>query len=299
MPPARFTVLGAAGFIGRHLTAHLHAHGHPVATPGRQHALDGPDLGPDPGHVVYCIGRTADFRHRPFDTVEAHVCRLAALLRAGRFQSLLYLSSTRVYGRAGSGREDQPIATDPADPDALYDISKLAGESLCLSQPHPEIRVARLSNIFGPGMRPDTFLAAIAREAAAGAVTLATAPASRKDYLAVDDAVDALRRIALRGSQRLYNVAAGRSVDSERLLDALRRLTGCTVSIAAAAPLRRFPPIDTGRLQALYETDGARWAPRPVEDALPALLAALPAPPRADSPGAATASPLPVSETGS
>jgi len=31
----------------------------------------------DPGHVIYCIGLTADFRQKPFETIEAHVSKLA------------------------------------------------------------------------------------------------------------------------------------------------------------------------------------------------------------------------------
>lgn len=277
MCPARFTVLGAAGFIGRHLVAHLRGCGHVVETPGRAAIQDdGPGSrslsGRSLGHVVYCIGLTADFRDRPVETMEAHVGRLLGLFRKADFDSVLYLSSTRVYAGSPTGCEDQALRADPADPDCLYNISKLAGEALCLSQSDPRVRVARLSNVYGPGMQSDSFLAAVAREARSGLIHLASAPQSAKDYLAVAEAVDALRRIALAGETRLYNVASGRTVDHATLANRLQDITGCALSVLPDAPVRRFPQIDTGRLQALYRAAGDRWMPTRVEDALARLL---------------------------
>ena len=72
---ARFTIVGAQGFIGGRLASHLAAHGHEVAMPARG-ALPAKDC----GHVVYCAGVTADFRRRAFDTVAAHVTHLAEAL---------------------------------------------------------------------------------------------------------------------------------------------------------------------------------------------------------------------------
>ena len=135
---ARFTVLGGTGFVGAHLARFLRACGDEVAVPPRDAALSG-----DLSHVVYAIGLTADFRTRPFATIEAHVCRLSRLLERAKFESLLYLSSTRVYARTSVALEDMALAVDPTVTDDLYNVSKLAGESLCLSRETPTVRVAR------------------------------------------------------------------------------------------------------------------------------------------------------------
>ena len=87
-PPSTFTVLGASGYIGSRLVAHLRAQGHTVWAPARGDA----EVFTRPlGHVMYCVGLTADFRTRPFDTVDAHVGLLAEVLRRAQFDSLLYL----------------------------------------------------------------------------------------------------------------------------------------------------------------------------------------------------------------
>jgi len=86
----KFTVLGAGGFIGSHLLAHLRQAGHDCFAPARGDAtLFAEEL----GHVIYCIGLTADFRSRPFDTVRAHVCLLADVLEKApfRFVALSFL----------------------------------------------------------------------------------------------------------------------------------------------------------------------------------------------------------------
>ena len=90
---------------------------------------------------MYCAGLTADYLARPFDTVQAHVSHLAQVLQhglaQGMLQSLVYLSSTRLYdglgdlGEESEAGEDAVLPMDPANPRHLYDFSKGLGESLC------------------------------------------------------------------------------------------------------------------------------------------------------------------------
>ncbi len=248
----KFTVFGGSGFIGRNLVEYLERKGHEVRAPVR-----GEDeiIGADLGHVIYAIGLTGDFRTRPFDTVDAHVVKLTRLLRTSRFDSWLYLSSTRVYGRLAHesvAHEDTPLPVLP-DADGLYDISKLMGEALCLGQNHPHIRVARLSNVYGIGQSRHTFLAAILAELkAAGKVIIREAPESAKDYVALADVLVLLEDIALSGRKRLYNVASGTSVSHAELAGKLRQLTGKVVEFEESAIRRTFVRIDVERVKAEF-----------------------------------------------
>lgn len=96
------TVLGSTGFIGSHLVQYPQRHGYGCNLPekGDESIYTGAL-----GHVIYAIGLMADFRSRPLDTVEAHVCLLQRLIRAGNFESLTYLSSTRAYVGAADTAE--------------------------------------------------------------------------------------------------------------------------------------------------------------------------------------------------
>ncbi len=244
-----FTVLGSSGFIGGELLRHLQVRGHECRAPAR-HELDQLlAAGPDLGHVIYCIGLTADFRERPIETVEAHVGLLAKFLAKSRFQSFLYLSSTRVYQRAKSGREEEGLLLHPQEPSDLYNLSKLTGEGLCLSMPWPTIRVVRLSNVYGRDLMSENFLTSVIRSAVKdGRVALRSSRASAKDYVGVEDVVCLLEKIALTGLHRLYNLASGQSVTNGEILDRLTALTGCSLAYEDAAPTITFPEVSVARI---------------------------------------------------
>jgi nucleoside-diphosphate-sugar epimerase len=264
---ARFTVLGAGGRIGRRLIAHLQSQGHAVFAPVR----GDPAIGTLPlGHVVYAIGVTADFRTRPLETVQAHVCVLAQALARGNFDSLLYLSSTRVYAGAATGREDTSITVNSGDPSDLYNLSKLMGESLCLHAGRPAVRVARLSNVVGgDDAGASEFLSALEREARNGCIVLRSAPESAKDYVHIDDVVELLPRIALGGRARLYNLASGRLVSHRQWCDLLRTRTGCRVELTPGAPRQCFPTVDITRIRDEFGFAPRRVLPLPEEAPAP------------------------------
>lgn len=244
----RFTVFGGEGFVGRHLCARLRAEGHAVTVPPRDAVAQASG---EAGHVIYAIGLTGDFRERPFETVEAHLCLLARLLRRLRYDSWLYLSSTRIYGGLDPAvpvAEETPLRAVPS-PDGLYDLSKLLGESLCLSLESPRVRVARLANVYGAGQSRHGFLGSLLAELREkGSVTFREGPDSAKDYIAAGEVARLLAAIAAGGRHRLYNVASGRATRHAELAEALRHHSGAPMSFAAGAPTRAFPPADVSRI---------------------------------------------------
>lgn len=273
-----FTILGATGFIGSRLAAALAASGEECRTPTRRENLAaGPAASPAAGrtdgrslgHVIDCVG-VNDFMERPEAAIEAHAGRLVALLGQARFESYLYLSSTRVYLGAASTREDAAPPVDTGEAWAVFNLTKLLGEALCLADPRPEVRVVRLSNVYGEGqIFEPVFLPTLIRDALAETrVRLSLSPASAKDYVSVEDVAALLPRIASGGRRRLYNVAAGENVANADLVAALTRETGCRVEIAEDAPDAIFPPIDIGRVREEFD-----FAPSSLLDDLPGLVA--------------------------
>lgn len=260
-----YTVLGATGFIGRHLVEHLRRAGHDVYAPER----DATDLYKRPlGHVLYCIGLTADFRTRPFDTMHAHVSTLASMLEKATFESLLYLSSTRVYARSENTAETAALAVDVADPSDLYNVSKLAGESLCRSCGRAGVRVARLSNVVGHDPESENFLNTLIREALVGRIELQADPSSSKDYIVLDDVISLLPRIVTDGQEWIYNVASGVNVRHIDIANRLAELTGCEIAVRDGAQNYGFPAIDITRIRSEFA-----FSAQPVLQSLPALLA--------------------------
>jgi len=243
----KFTIFGASGFVGSHLRQYLVTQGHSVSTPARGEELDFVNAHSNIGHVIYAIGLTANFRQKPFETVEAHVSKLSDLIQRATFDSWVYLSSTRVYAGLGHdvlASEDSFLKVIPSL-DMIYNLSKLTGESICVSQDNPTIRVARLSNVYGVGMSGSTFLSSVIQEASStGAVTINEAPKSSKDYVSVEDVSMLLTQIAMDGQSRIYNIASGQSTTHGEIATSLTEILGCNVNFAPNANQRNFPPID-------------------------------------------------------
>lgn len=244
-----FTILGASGFIGRALVSWLRGGDHVV------HAVTRASLPAllasrrPAGHVIDCIGLTADFRMRPLDTAEAHVGVVARCLAELSFDSFLFLSSTRVYAHAAATHEDTPLLCLSGARADVYNTTKLAGEALCLTDERPMVRVARLSNAYGPGMPVETMLGEVLRQGAeTGNVLFRQSSRSEKDYVSLARLVRLLPALAMHGRRRLYNVASGRNTSHGEIADALHRAFGWQVTFAAGAPDARFPKISIGRV---------------------------------------------------
>jgi len=258
--------VGGHGFIGRRLIAHLTDDGDQCEVPSRR-------AGPsrlDWGHVIYAAGVTADFRTRPYDTVRSHVTDLMQVLDGGDFKSFLYLSTTRVYRGAADTTEGQPLMVRSDDADQLYNLSKLMGESICLSINNPRVRVARVSNVYSAEFSSPNFLDTLVDDAVSKKrVVLRTDLRSTKDYVHVDDVVRLLAAIARSGRHRIYNVASGENVSNDALVERIRQVSGCTVEVVPAAPLVTFPVISIQRIRQEFSV-----RPASILGELPRLVAA-------------------------
>jgi len=249
IPPTDFTILGASGYIGTALAGALECAGHRVHKVTRATLPALLETRRNAGHVIDCIGLTGDFRTRPHDTAEAHVGVTARCLAGLHFASFLFLSSTRVYARVTTTAEATSLTCAPADPSDLYNLTKLAGEAVCLADPRQTVRVVRLSNAYGGVMPNDTFLGQLLREGrGTGTVRFRQSAKSTKDYVSLAQVTRLLPAIASGGRHRLYNLAAGVNTSHAAIAVALRRHFGWHVDFVPGAPAVRFPSIDTTRL---------------------------------------------------
>lgn len=262
----RVTVLGASGFVGRNLLARLTQSSWDVWAPDRSADLAGRPL----GHVVDCVGITSDYRQRPFETIEAHVCRVGRLLTGCDLESFTYLSSTRLYKRSsGVAREEDPVSLRPTDTDDLYDISKALGECLVLRSGRPA-HIVRLSNVYGLDRPSTNFLPSLITEAIrTGVVRLETAAASAKDYVSIEDVVDLLPRIATRGTRTVYNLASGSNVSNHELATVIAEELGAELRVEPGARTILHPRISIDRLAEEFQ-----YRPRMILEDLPVLVSA-------------------------
>ncbi|SFD60278.1 Nucleoside-diphosphate-sugar epimerase [Paenibacillus catalpae] len=250
------TVIGASGFVGSHLTAKLRMLGFDVFCPEKKDPLV---YSRPLGHLFYCAGITADFRSRPYDVVEAHSGYISKLLRSAEFDSLLYLSTTKLYLGAASTSEDAPLTVNPNQRDDIYALSKLLGESVCLCSGRANVRVARLSNIVGEDFRSSNFIYSVMKDIVGrGSVTLESTLDSEKDYIRIEDVIDALIQIAIKGKHFIYNVASGVNLTHQQLFDAWSEVREFELTLSPSAARFAFEPITIKRIQ---EEFGFRPAP--------------------------------------
>ena len=245
MKPIQNTIFGGLGFIGSHLCKSLEKDGLPYQIVSREDPFPKGNL----GNVFYCAGITADFRSRPFDTIDAHISTLSRVLKNGKFSTFVYLSSARLYRHSSLTTEECKISVSPLDLEDLVDISKLSGESLCLSMKNEKVRVVRLSNVFGEDYFSKNFLTDLIESALVRRkIHLSSALASSKDYIDVKSVVSLIRNISERGKYRLYNVASGYNISHQKIVFLLKDLTGCSITVEEGATVLKWPIINIDRI---------------------------------------------------
>ena len=241
----RVTVVGARGFIGGAVAARAQSLGIDVLRCRHDNVPRDRQL----GTVIYCSGVAWDAEKRPLDAYDVHVASVLRLLENAAFKRLVYISSTRVYGRAEHTNEDAVLVCAPALAAETYAQSKISGEQLVLAA-GAENRVVRLSNVYGASLRSQLFLSDVLRQAAgSGTIYLHTSLESSKDYVSVDDAAKAILQIAASSRERIYNVAAGYNTTHRAIIDALSSCTTVSVNVPNDAPVNVTPCIDVRRLR--------------------------------------------------
>lgn len=285
---------GAAGFVGRHLCAHLLAEGDTVIGVDR---ADGPDLlapaavealladiRPD---VVYHLGGWSDVGaswEHPLDTFRVNAEGTLNLLRAcvdHGAPRVLAVSSADVYGRVTE--QELPIGeSTPFRPVTPYAASKVAADQLALQawlgHGLETIRV-RAFNHLGPGQTTRFVAPAVAERIAHnehdGSTRVPVGNLTpRRDLTDVRDVVRAYRLLMTDGEAgQAYNVCSGHDLTIGDLAERLVALASIPMVLEADPELQR--PVETPVLRGdptrLHAATG--WRPEiPLEITLQDIL---------------------------
>lgn len=288
-------VTGAAGFVGRHLVAHLIDEGDEVVSADQQDGgvdiTDAPavatlldEVRPD---AVYHLAGAADVGgswQTPVDTFRVNAEGTLNVLRAcidSGVERVLSVSSADIYGRVTA--EELPLDEDtPLRPVSPYAASKVAADYVALQSYLGHglgvIRVRPFNHI-GPGQSARFVAPALAERIALNEIegdqVLAVGNLSpRRDFTDVRDVVRSYRMLVLSGAPgEAYNVCSGTDIAVRDLAVRLVALANKPMRLESDPTLQR--PVDVPVLRGdntkLCEATG--WQPVvPLDQTLADLL---------------------------
>lgn len=305
----RLLLTGANGFVGKILTRRLQDAGYQVIalSSSESRADNGADehlvcdirdanaleqavVRAKPSHVVHlaAVSHVPTSFKEPLRTWQTNVMGSMNLLEAIRLQApdafVLFPSSSEVYGAAfKSGLAlDELTLCEPLNP---YAASKVAAESAFREYFRQGIKgvIARPFNHIGAQQSPDFVSASFARQIAlietgqqAPVLKVGNLEATR-DFLDVQDVcsayIELLKLADKPGHPICVNIASGRSLQIQQVLDLMLSLSSATITVEQD-PERLRPsdiPVALGNSTRLIQCTG--WTPSiPLEQTLQQLL---------------------------
>jgi nucleoside-diphosphate-sugar epimerase len=243
---ASVLVTGATGFIGRPLCKVLRSVGHEVkelsssdgdisesATLNRVGPVD---------HVFHLAGRTfvPDSWKDPvgFQKINAQgTANVVEYCRTRRAR--LTFVSAYLYGLP----EALPVSEAcPPKPNNPYALSKYLAEQICAfyaAYYGVEVTVVRPFNIFGPGQKGHFLIPQVIRQVEERHRIRVKDLAPRRDYVYIDDLVDALSKtIGRSGGYNIINIGSGSSVSVGELIAVIQAVAGTNLQVVEERDIR-------------------------------------------------------------
>lgn len=240
-------VTGASGFIGHALCRSLYQGGHKVVTLSSK---DGHIADPrvfshiaEARHVFHLAGRTfvPDSWKEPQDFMNVNVLGTTNVLEFCRAQDAsLTVISAYLYGVP----ERLPIKeTCLPRPNNPYALSKYLAEQVCefyATHYGMGITVVRPFNIFGPGQKPHFLIPQIINQVKERQIIRVKDLTPRRDYLYIDDLIDALvRTLEAHRGYHVFNIGSGSSISVGELISVIQTAAGTEMPVVSENQIRR------------------------------------------------------------
>lgn len=272
---AQVLVTGGSGFIGTRLVTALQSAGAEVVVVDRRpypdpavRMITGDLCDPEVRRaafsteldgVVHLAAVTSVLRsvEDPAGVYRLNVDASAALLELARERGVprfVFASTNAVTGDVGDAPISEQVPPRPLTP---YGATKAAVEMLLSAYAAVygmRTCAARFANVYGPGMlHKDSFVPRLMRAAAAGrGVQVYGDGVQLRDYVHVDDVVEAVLLAWRTGHTGPLVIGSGTSVSVNDLIDAARRVTG------AAIPVEHVPAKDGEMPAVVLDISAAR-----------------------------------------
>jgi nucleoside-diphosphate-sugar epimerase len=207
----KIIVTGASGFIGRHLVQEIRRRNGDVLPVSRTplpypQSVQVESYADTPAGDV--LVHLAENRDRALAAPqEAETIRRFDTLLAKGFGRVIYVSSALVYGDGSvrpHGVDEPPSVSDS------YTRTKVTSEGRALAVGG---LVARLGNVYGPGMAPQNVVSAILDQIPGEGPLRVRHDSPVRDFVSVKDVAEVLARLALQPARPgIYNIGSGAGV---------------------------------------------------------------------------------------
>ena len=216
-----------------------------------KHDVTQPLSGVSPDFILHAasIASPTWYREFPLETIDTNVIgtrRLLDLAKDSEARSLVYLSSSEVYGDPPPDKvptsEDYWGNVSPVGPRACYDESKRLGETLCMTyfrQHGVPIKIVRPFNVYGPRLRLDDgrvmpdFLADALNNRQ---ITLFSNGEVTRSFCYARDAATAIIKIlAIAEPGEIFNVGNDEEVSIRKLAETVDRVSGNNLGVHLAS----------------------------------------------------------------
>ena len=268
---SKVLVTGAEGFIGKALVSKLKSGGYDTIGIG---SGEGDISGGEPlntfrseeiKHVFHLASKNyvPDSWTDPASFYRTNVLGTQQVLEfcKSRGAGLTYVSAY-LYGIPAK----LPIAeSDNVRPNNPYAHTKYLAEQICefySREFHVPVTIIRPFNVFGTGQRKDFLIPTIIDQARTGEAIKVKDLSPKRDYVFIDDLVDALiRTIRKKENYNIYNIGSGYSLSVREIIDTIQSVMKTAKPVESEENVRKneIPDVAADITKAAKELG---WVPR-------------------------------------
>jgi nucleoside-diphosphate-sugar epimerase len=150
-------------------------------------------------------------------------------------RSVIRLGSSTEYAAADGSMDEQA----PLQPRGFFGATKAAGSLLfaaAAAERGIRATVLRAFQVYGPGDKPTRFVPTVISAAVHGTELTLTGPGMRRDWVWVDDVIDACLLAAANDglpAGAIYNIGTGVQTSNEELVAVAEEVTGRPIAVAS------------------------------------------------------------------
>tara|TARA_B100000579_G_scaffold333785_1_gene284280 strand:- start:263 stop:1072 length:810 start_codon:yes stop_codon:yes gene_type:complete len=242
----KYTIFGHSGFLGSNIVKTLREKKYSVFLPPRNKVKFSKNL----NNVIYCIG-SDDVLEDPINAIQSNLLILSKIILQNQFKKFIYVSSTRLYINSKNTNESDKIKINPNSKNYFYNSLKIAAENFCLSQGNKNIKVLRLSNLYGLNFKKQTYLlpTLIRNSKKNKKINIYINEKSKKNFLNIHDAIHIIVKIIKKSKYRLYNIASNKRISIEKIVSSIKKATNCKIIYSNQKEKFDEPKIDISRIK--------------------------------------------------